>query len=129
MYLVSPARLRFYQQLHRHTLDTSAENGRAALAASYVRSLQTAQHAYDQLQQDYHTADSVATITLEQTQRSLTQLDATLAQTEETLEQTTEQLRVLQTQLHRAERRARRRRRAYGLGGISIGLLVGAMAW
>lgn len=128
-YLVSPARLRFYQRLHRHVLDTTAEEVCSARVASYARRLRVAQRAYDRLWREYRTADSVATGTLRQTQHSLARLDASLVYARTTLGHTTEQLHTLEAQLRRAERQARRRRWAYGLSGIGIGLLVGAVVW
>lgn len=126
VYQVPAARLRFYRRLRRQVRELSSAGAADSLIYSYARSLSDAQQAYDHLLRRYRTADSVATHSLQQTQRTLGLLRQSLDRTQATLEHTTAQLEQLQKQLRREQRRSRWQRLMYGAGGIGVGVLVGA---
>ena len=123
VYLIRPARYRFYQRLHRHLSDTAGAAAADALLRSYERTLLDARHAYDTLLLRYHTADRLATRTLSGTQATLLHLRHTLGQTKTSLHRTTQQLEEARQQQRSARRRAFLRGLAYG-SGAGAGLLT-----
>lgn len=125
-YLISPARYRFYQRLHRHALDTAAEAS-GLLIASYARSLQETQRAYEGLLEQYQAADRLSAQTLRHTQLSLGQLSRTLDQTQYALAQTSHHLAAAEAEARVARRRSLVRRMAYGAGGVGVGLVLGLL--
>lgn len=125
-YLVSTARYRLYQQLHRHVLDTTAGAG-DSLVVSYAQSLQAAQWAYDTLLSQYQANDRLSTQTLHRTQLALGQLSRSLDQTQDALTETSRTLNEAKDQLRTARRRSLVQRVAYGAGGLGAGLLIGVL--
>ena len=125
-YLISPARYRFYQQLHRYVLDTTARAG-DSLVTSYARSLQETQHAYETLLERHQTSSQLATQTLRNTQIGLGQLGRTLDQTQYALEQTARSLEAAEAQARVARRRSLVRHLVFGAGGIGAGLALGLL--
>jgi hypothetical protein len=125
-YLISTARYRFYRQLHRLALDTTAQAG-DLLIGSYARSLRETQHAYDTLLMHYQATDLLATQTLYGTQLSLAQLSRSLNQTQYALAQTAHHLEEAKDEARVARRRSLVQRLAYGAGGIGVGLVLGLL--
>ena len=126
VYLISPARYRFYQQLHRYALDTTFRAG-DALITSYAQSLQATQRAYDTLLERYQASDQLSAQTLRRTQLALGQLSRSLDQTQYALAQTTRSLDEAKAQARTARRRSLVQRVAYGAGGVGAGLLIGLL--
>ena len=126
VYLISPARYRFYRQLHRYALDTTFRAG-DALIISYAQSLQATQRAYDTLLERYQASDQLSAQTLRRTQLALGQLSRSLDQTQYALEQTTRRLEEAEVQARAARRRSLVQRLAYGAGGVGAGLLLGLL--
>ena len=125
-YLISPARYRLYQQIHRHLLDTTAGAG-DSLIVSYAQSLHAAQRAYDALFVRYQTSDHLANQTLRRTQLALGQLSRSLDQTQYTLRETSRTLNEAEGQLRAVRRRSLVQRLAYGAGGVGVGLVLGLL--
>lgn len=125
-YLVSPARYRFYQQLHRYALDTTARAS-DSLITSYAQSLQATQRAYETLLEQYHASDRRSAQTLRETQLALGQLGRSLDQTQYVLAQTARSLDEAEGQARAARRRSLVPRLAYGAGGIGAGLVLGLL--
>ena len=125
-YLISPARYRFYRQLHRYALDTTVRAG-DALITSYAQSLQATQRAYDTLLERYQASDQLSAQTLRRTQLTLGQLSRSLDQTQYALAQTTRSLDEAKAQARTARRRSLVQRVAYGAGGVGAGLLIGLL--
>ncbi len=125
-YLVSVARYRFYQQLHRHALDTTARTA-DSLIASYAQSLRETQQAYDTLLGQYLTSNEHAAQTLRSTQLGLGQLGRTLDQTQYALAQTAHRLEEAKAQTQAARRRSLMQRLAFGAGGVGAGLILGLL--
>ncbi len=125
-YLISPARFRFYQQLHRYALDTTVRAGEV-LITSYAQSLQATQRAYDTLLERYQASDQVSAQTLRRTQLALGQLSRSLDQTQYALAQTSRSLDEAKAQARVARRRSLVQRVAYGAGGVGVGLVLGLL--
>ena len=126
VYLISPARYRFYRQLHRYALDTTVRAS-DALITSYAQSLQATQRAYDTLLERYQASDQLSAQTLRRTQLALGQLSRSLDQTQYALAQTTRSLDEARAQARTARRRSLVQRLAYGAGGLGAGLLIGLL--
>ncbi len=125
-YLISPARYRFYQQLHHYALDTTARAS-DALITSYAHSLEATQRAYETLLERYQASDRVSAQTLRNTQLALGQLSRSLDQTQYALAQTARSLDEAKAQTRTARRRSLVQRLAYGASGIGTGLLIGLL--
>ena len=125
-YLISPARYRFYRQLHRYVLDTTVRAG-DLLTTSYAQSLQATQRAYETLLERYQASDRLSAQTLRDTQRALGQLSRSLDQTQYALTQTARSLDEAEAQARTARRQSLVQRLAYGAGGLGAGLLLGLL--
>jgi hypothetical protein len=125
-YLISPARFRFYQQLHRHVLDATAGAG-DPLIISYAQSLQATQRTYDTLLVRYRASNQLSAQTLRRTQLALGQLGRSLDQAQYALAQTARSLEEAKAQARAARRRSLVQRVAYGAGGLGAGLLIGLL--
>lgn len=126
VYLISPARYRFYRQLHRYVLDTTARAG-DSLITSYAQSLRVTQLAYETLLERYQASDRRSAQTLRDTQRALGQLGRSLDQAQYSLTQTARSLDEAEAQARATRRRSWVQRLAYGAGGVGAGLVLGLL--